>query len=94
MKSIVSPSKVGILNADMFGAESEPSEHVDWSTPDIMTREEWIELLGSSPEMYASWNPHMIVFEVNPCNAFGIGCGGYVNLETGICSTCGALNNG
>lgn len=83
----------GMVNADMFGTESAPGEYVDWSAPDIMTREEWADLLGTSLESYASWNLHMIVFEVNPCNAFGIGCGGTVDPETGICSTCGAVHN-
>lgn len=85
-------SRYGIINADMFGTESSPGEHIDWSAPDVMTRQEWADLLGQSLETYAAENPHMIVFGVNLCNAFGIGCGGHFDPETLVCSTCGALN--
>jgi hypothetical protein len=53
---------VGIVNAHMFGAESAPGEHVNWTTPDIMAESEWVEILGMSTAEYASTAPHMIVF--------------------------------
>lgn len=55
---------IGILNAHMFGAATEPGERVDWSTPDIDTSAGWAETLGEPVEEYAAKNPHMIVFEV------------------------------
>lgn len=54
---------IGIINSTMFGAPLEPTEHVDWSSPDWNTREDWEGLLGQSVEDYAASWPHMIVFE-------------------------------
>lgn len=84
---------IGIVNADMFGSESAPGEHVDWSAPDVDTAPGWAASLGQSVADYAEDNPHMIVFIVDACDAFGIGCGGSYNDE-GTCSTCGAVRNG
>ena len=55
----------GVLTADMFGTESAPGEHVDWSEPDIFTAELFAEYLGD-PAEFAEENPWMIVFEVTP----------------------------
>ncbi len=56
---------IGILNSHMFGTEDEPSEHVEWSKPDVMTEAEWVEMLGMSTALYAQCSPHMVVFEVS-----------------------------
>lgn len=55
----------GIINSDMLGTPTEPGEHVDWSSPDIMTRGEWEALLEQRLEEFAASAPHMIVFEVS-----------------------------
>jgi hypothetical protein len=58
---------IGILNASMFGTPREPGEHVNWSRPDIMPRDDWYYLLGVPVEEYAATSPHMIVFEITTC---------------------------
>lgn len=55
--------RILIINADMFGTPTEPSEHVDWNEPDVMTADEWNEYLGTTVEAFAAANPHMIVAE-------------------------------
>jgi hypothetical protein len=55
---------IGILNAHMFGQATEPGEHVDWSEPDVMTEEEWEQVLGMSIADYAVTAPWMIVWEI------------------------------
>ena len=55
---------IAILNAHMFGSETEPGEHVDWSTPDVDTVEGWTDTLGMDVVEYAATAPHMIVFEI------------------------------
>lgn len=57
-------TRYGLINAHMIGTEAAPGEYVDWSTPDIMTRQEWRELLGDEVEVYAERSTHMIVFVV------------------------------
>jgi hypothetical protein len=54
---------IGIINAHMMGATSEPGEYVDWSEPDVMTERDAEFLLGDVAA-YAASNPHMIIFEV------------------------------
>ena len=55
---------VGILNAHMFGAATEPGEYIDWSEPDYNTPEEWAWILGMPVESFAAISPHMIVFDL------------------------------
>lgn len=57
---------IGIINAHMFGAKTEPGEYVDWSQPDLFTPEDMIVMGLGDPAEYAAANPHMIVFEVEP----------------------------
>lgn len=54
---------IGMVNAHMFGRESEPGERVHWSRPDVDTRQGWYGILGMTVEEYAESSPHMIVFE-------------------------------
>ena len=53
---------IGIINAHMFYQDTEPGE-TDWTEADIMPESEWVWLLDTDIDSYASENPHMIVFE-------------------------------
>lgn len=52
----------GLINAHMFGAPTEPGEHVMWSEPDYFQESMFWDLGYNSVEEYAASNPHMIVF--------------------------------
>lgn len=54
-------ARLGVINAAMFGRESEPGEHVDWCEPDYLNADTFRALLGDVAA-YAADNPHMIVF--------------------------------
>lgn len=60
---ILNPT-IGVVNADMFGAQSVFGEHVDWSQPDLFTEAEFVDLLEASPAEIAEKCPHLIIFEV------------------------------
>lgn len=55
---------IAMINGHMIGTPAEPGEHVDWSSPDVMTADEWRDLLGEPVDTYAADSPHMIVWEV------------------------------
>ena len=55
---------IGIINAAMFGMESAPGEHVNWSEPDYFTVSDFEDLVGLTLEQFATLSPHMILFEV------------------------------
>lgn len=52
----------GLLNAHMFGMDTEPGEHVNWSEPDYFDESMFWDLGYESVEEYAQEMPHMIVF--------------------------------
>lgn len=57
--------RYGVLNADMFGHPSEPGEYVNWSEPEMLTGDDFVNMGIGTAEFYAATNPHMIVFELD-----------------------------
>ena len=57
-------TRIGIINAHMFGQATEPGEHGDWSEPDIFEVTDFEELVGLTLVNFVTLSPHMIVFEV------------------------------
>lgn len=51
-----------MINAHMIGTPPEESEHVEWSTPDVLAEDDWTGLLGMPVAEYAEQNPHMIAW--------------------------------
>lgn len=62
MNPTETPTVYGLINSAMFGAATEPGEHVEWSTPDYYVAETFTFLGLGDPATYAAENPHMIVF--------------------------------